>query len=415
MKKLFILLVTLMGITEAWGQPSITDEAIVRGIADRILAETKYGFTATAGDISYNSAKEIPDGTSVRFKSEYLGWHYVNGVINMAMIDLGEFLQDDRYTQHCVNQVYFGFDNYKVFQTRYTPDMPRWGYPYRELFAIMELDDCGSMGASAIEAFYKKPSQVLRDYFDRVADHILNKQERLPDKTLVRGDPHKMTLWADDLYMSVPFLARMGKFTGDPKYFDDAVTQVLNFNKYLWNEDKGLYYHCYYTDLSRNGVAHWGRCNGWVMMATVHLLNMLPADHPRREDIRKILEKHILGVARYQDGNGLWHQLLDKNDSYEESSCSSMFVYTTARAVNMGWIDKSYATIALAGWEGLKKNMITPDGQLKNVCIGTGIQDDLVFYYNRPARLNELHGLGAVIEAGIEIMRLRETLRPVNP
>jgi unsaturated rhamnogalacturonyl hydrolase len=328
----------------------------------------------------------------------------------MAMADLGSFLKDDRYTQHCVNQIYFGFENYRVFEARYKPGMPRWGYPYRELFSIMELDDCGAMGASAIEAYNRKPSPELRDYFDRIADHILNKQDRLADKTLVRKFPHEMTLWADDLYMSVPFLSRMGKLTGDPKYFDDAVTQVLNFNKYLWNEDKGLYYHCYYSDLNRNGVAHWGRCNGWVMMANVHLLDRLPADHPQRAAILKNLEKHILGIAKYQNGKGLWHQLLDRSDSYQESSCTSMFVYTIAHAVNEGWIDKRYATIALAGWEGLKNNMITTDGQLKNVCIGTGIQDDMVFYFNRPSRLNELHGLGAVIEAGIEIMRLKKGL-----
>ncbi len=395
---------------QLWSQQTLSDEQTVRSIADRILAETQYGFVTVAGDQYYKTATEIPEEVSAKFKSDFLGWYYVNGVINMAMIDLGEFLHEEKYINHCINQVYFGFDNYKVFQSRYTPDMPRWGYPYRELFRIMELDDCGAMGASAIEAYHRKPSQELREYFDRVADHILNKQDRLPDKTLVRQGPHKMTLWADDLYMSVPFLARMGKFTGEQKYFDDAVTQVINFNKYLWNKDKGLYYHCYYSDLNRNGVAHWGRCNGWVMMAEVHLLNMLPSGHPRREEIRKILENHILGIAKYQNAKGLWHQLLDKNDSYEESSCSSMFVYAIARAVNMGWIDQGYATIALAGWEGLKNYMITTDGQLKNVCIGTGIQDDLVFYYNRPARINELHGLGAVIEAGIEIIRLKTML-----
>ena len=410
MKKLFLLMLLLALLAGTKGQSESGDETVVRSIADRILAETHYGFTSQSGKLIYNTASEVPEDTLVKFRSEFLSWHYANGVINMAMADLGDFLQDDRYTQHCIKQVYFGFDNYKVFEARYKPGMPRWGYPYRELFSIRELDDCGAMGASAIEAYKRKPSQELRDYFDRIADHILNKQDRLEDKTLVRKGPHEMTLWADDLFMSVPFLARMGELTGDPKYFDDAVTQVLNFNKYLWNEDKGLYYHCYYSDLDRNGVAHWGRCNGWVMMATVHLLDRLPADHPRRGEILKNLEKHILGIAKYQNGKGLWHQLLDKNDSYQESSCTSMFVYTIAHAVNEGWIDKRYATIALAGWEGLKNNMITADGQLKYVCIGTGIQDDLVFYYNRPSKLNELHGLGAVIEAGIEIMRVKKLL-----
>jgi unsaturated rhamnogalacturonyl hydrolase len=410
MKKLFLPMFFLAFMAGVLGQSEFTDESIVRSIADRILAETHYGFSTKSGALTFNSASDVPADTLVIFESEILSWHYANGVINMAMADLGDFLKDDRYTQHCINQIYFGLDNYKVFEARYKPGMPRWGYPYRELFSIMELDDCGAMGASAIEAYKRKPSQELRDYFDRIADHILNKQDRLPDRTLVRKGPHEMTVWADDLFMSVPFLARMGELTGDPKYFDDAVTQVLNFNKYLWDEKAGLYYHCYYSDLSRNGIAHWGRCNGWVMMATVHLLDRLPADHPRRGEIMNILEKHILGIAKYQNGKGLWHQLLDKNDSYQESSCTSMFVYAIAHAVNEGWIDKRYSTVALAGWEGLKNNMITADGQLKNVCIGTGIQDDLVFYYNRPVKLNDLHGLGAVIEAGIEIMRLKKTM-----
>ena len=409
MKKLICAISLICTASAIPAQETGTDEAVVRTIADRIISETSYGFREFRSDKTYTSASEIPEGTWVRFSSEYLGWHYVNGVINIAMIDLGEYLKDEKYTSHCINQVYFGMDNYREFEKRFKEGMNPRGYPYRQIFTIRELDDCGSMGASAIEAYHKKPSKELREYFDRIADHILNRQERLEDKTLVRGGPHQMTLWADDLYMSIPFLVRMGKLTGDKKYFDDAVTQALNFNKYLWNEEKELYYHCYYSDLNRNGVAHWGRCNGWVMMANVHLLNFLPADHPGREAVMHNLEKQILGIAKYQNGNGLWHQLLDKSDSYEESSCTSMFTYCIARAVNEGWIHRSYATIALAGWEGLKANMITLDGQLKSVCVGTGIQDNLVFYYNRPARTNEAHGLGAVIEAGIEIMRLKKS------
>ncbi|MBN2763909.1 MAG: hypothetical protein JXR41_12515, partial [Bacteroidales bacterium] len=145
MKKLLILLPSIVWITCTTGQQYNADEAVVRSIADRILDETEYGFRVYRGDETWDNAKDIPQNTFVRFKSEYLSWHYVNGVINMAMTDLGEFLQDDRYTQHCVDQIYFGFNNYKVFEKRHTADAPRWGYPYRELFKIMELDDCGSM------------------------------------------------------------------------------------------------------------------------------------------------------------------------------------------------------------------------------------------------------------------------------
>ena len=59
---------------------------------------------------------------------------------------------------------------------------------------------------------------------------------------------------------------------------------------------------------------------------------------------------------------------------------------------------------------GLKDHKITPDGQIKDICVGTGIENNMVFYYNRPARLNDTHGLGAVIDAGIEVIKLKKNL-----
>jgi unsaturated rhamnogalacturonyl hydrolase len=213
-----------------------------------------------------------------------------------------------------------------------------------------------------------------------------------------------MTLWADDLYMSISFLARMGDLTGDPQYFNDAIRQVNNFTKYLYNEQTQLYYHCWYSDLKKNGVAHWGRCNGWVMMAQVDLLEYLPEDFPGREELLRILRQQILGVSRYQSESGLWFQLLDRNDSYLETSCTAMFTYGIAKAVNQGWIDSRYLSIAVRGWEGIKTK-IRSDGQIEGICAGTGIQDDLIFYYKRPAPLNDIHGIGAVLLAGMEVIK----------
>jgi rhamnogalacturonyl hydrolase YesR len=148
-----------------------------------------------------------------------------------------------------------------------------------------------------------------------------------------------------------------------------------------------------------------------MMMAKTQLLNLLPGDHPGREEVRLDLERQILGIAKYQNGDGLWHQLLDKNDSYTETSCTAMFVYAVARAVNQKWIDKRYATIALRGWEGLVAQKITAEGQVRDVCVGTGIQENLVFYYQRPTTLQNKHGLGPMLEAGIEVIRLKKMLQ----
>ena len=401
-------------VTISNAQEDDTDEAVIRKVADYIIEHTEFTFEGMKDGKTYKTTDEIPDDIEVKFKSKFGEWHYTMGVLNMAMVNLSNFLNEDKYFDFAAKHIAFGFDNYKFFQNRFKHDRPHHWYPFGQLWTMKELDDFGAMGASIIDVYKKIKQPDYKEYVENGAKRITKGQERLEDGTLVRTFPHEMTIWADDLYMSVPFLVRLGRFTGDNKYYDDAIHQVLKFSEYLWDENREIYWHCYYSDLKRNGVAHWGRCNGWVMMAQVHLLNILPKDYPKRDLIIKNLERQIIGIAKYQGPDGLWHQILDRSDSYTESSCSAMFVYGTARAVNEGWIDRRYSSVAVNGWSGLKKEKILPDGQVKDICVGTGIEDDMVFYYHRPARLNEKHGLGPVIDAGIEIIRLKKTNSKIN-
>lgn len=410
MKHLTIFILIFFLNVISYAQNGNTDEQVVKRVADYIIEHGELSFTDVNNGKIYESAKDIPDNAKVKFSNPFGEWHYTDGVLNMALIDLSNFLGDKKYSEYAAAHIAFGMDNYKYFQKKYNPekDGPHYLYPFGQLWTMDELDDFGAMGASMIDVYQTVKRDDYKEYIEKAARHITKERVRLEDGTLVRTFPHEMTLWADDLYMSVPFLARLGKFTGDKKYWDDAILQVKNFTKYLWDENKEIYYHCYYSDVKQNGVAHWGRCNGWVMMAKVNLLNYLPEDYPGRNEIIKDLKRQIIGISKYQNADGLWHQILDKNDSYIESSCSAMFIYSIARAVNQKWIDDRYGSIAIKGWEGLKENEIRPDGQVKNICIGTGIEDNLVFYYERPARLNEKHGLGPVIDAGIEIIKLKK-------
>ena len=412
MKQIAIFISVFFFAALTFAQNSNVDELVVRRVADYILEHGELSFKDVNTGKIYKSTKEIPEGAKVTFTSPFGEWHYTDGVLNMALIDLSNFLEDKKYADYAAAQIAFGMDNYKYFEKRYNKDIdgPHYLYPFGQLWTMRELDDCGAMGASMIDVYQTVKRDDYKEYIEKTAKHIIEEQDRLADGTLARKFPHEMTIWADDLYMSVPFLARMGKLSGDKKYWDDAILQIKNFTKYLWDQNKELYWHCYYTDLKRNGVAHWGRCNGWVIMAKVNLLNFLPEDYPGREDIIKDLERQILGITKYQSADGLWHQLLDKNDSYLESSCSAMFIYSIARAVNQKWIDQRYGSIAIRGWKGLKENKMRLDGQIKDICVGTGIEDNLVFYYDRPARLNEKHGLGAVIDAGIEVIKLKNEI-----
>ena len=406
MKTPQILFFLLLIIASAVSAQSKTDEEAVRAIADNILKQPVTQFVGVNDNKTYNSTQEIPPGTDVKFKSPLSEWHYSNGVLDMAMITLGKYLNEPTYVNYAKNHVAFGFENYSYFKNTFRNDRKHWHWPFGQLWNMKELDDCGAMGAAVIEVYQLDERNEYREYIDKAANHIMNVQDRLKDGTLCRKFPKEMTVWADDAYMATSFLTQMGKMTSDKKYFVEAARQLINIDKYLWCPEKQLYYHCYYTGLKRNGVAFWGRANGWIMVSLADLIEVLPVNHPKRAKLIALLEKQIVGASRYQNANGMWNQLLDKSDSYDESSVTAMFVYAIAKAVNNKWIDPTYASVAKTGWNVLKNKEITSDGRFTNVCVGTGITDDIPFYYNRPVGDNEKHGLGLIIDTAVEMMKM---------
>jgi unsaturated rhamnogalacturonyl hydrolase len=400
----FLLFVFSSHSVAMTGRDTSETRGKLRAVADAVLKEATFRFVDSQSGQSFVSPEEAPAGAQLRTECPYTDWRYWNGVLNLAMVKLGEVLAEPAYKEYPIKNIAFSFDNYRYFENRYKGE-GKWNYPFGQRFIMEELDDCGAMGASVIEVYLSDRQDRYRSYIDQAAAHILTRQSRLKDGTLARSFPHKWTLWSDDLYMSISFLSRMGELTGESKYIDDAARQVVNFQKYVFDTSAGLMHHCWYSDVKRPGVAFWGRANGWALLAQVDLLDRLPKNHPKRAQLLNILQRHILGVARYQGADGLWHQLLDKSDSYLETSCSAMFTYAIARSVNKGYIEPRYASIAQRGWEGVMTK-VRPDGQVEGVCAGTSVSDDLVYYYRRPAPLNDAHGIGVVLLAGTEILQL---------
>ena len=377
---LFLTLIcSLQSVNKAQDQTS--NEKILRTIANAIIEDATFEFADTHTGKHFKSTKVVPDSCKLKLASRYNDWRYWNGIINIALLKLANELNEPLYKEYSLENIAFTFDNYKYFEKNYN-DEGKWNYPFGEFFIMEELDDCGAMGANVIEVYKLDPQERYKEYIDKAANHILNKQSQLEDRTLVRSFPHRWTLWADDLYMGISFLSRMGELTGDQQYFDFATKQVINFNNYLFNDGKELMYHNWYSDINHTGVAFWGRANGWALLAQVDLLDHLPENYSQRDTLISLLKRHILGIAKYQSSSGLWHQLLDKEDSYLETSCSAMFTYAIARAVNKGYIDKRYSSIAEKGWEGIITK-IHPEGQIEGVCTGTVVSDNLVDYYNR--------------------------------
>ena len=399
MKSLFLGFILLMSVN-CIAQDST--EILVKKVADFILSENPDGIiNLQTGDMI--NLKKLPKEGKLALASRYKTWEYWNGVLNTGMLELYKLTKEEKYKEYARGNYAFIFDNYETLKK--LDSEKQIGWDIYQLYKMEILDHCGSMASGLIEVYKIDKRKDYLSYLNTVSDHMLSKELRLSDGTFARNRPYDKTVWLDDLYMSVPFLARMGDLTGDRKYFDFAAKQVKQFTKYLYDENSGLYFHCYYDDIKEQGVAHWGRANGWSIVAQANLLEFLPKDHPDRPELLRIFKQQILGLARYQSETGLWHQILDRNDSYLETSCTAMFTYAVAKGVNEGWIEPRYKTIAEEGWKGIA-SMINKKGQVENICVGTGTSTAMIHYYKRPVSLNDIHGLGAVLLAGVEVMKL---------
>jgi rhamnogalacturonyl hydrolase YesR len=388
---------------------------VLEKIAHRMMAQTSYEFVNIGTKATYDNLKGVPFSLDMRVKSRYNDWHYTNGVLDIAMMELSAALGDPAYRNYAKKNMDFAFnpDNLDYFKRQYDTVLHRPDgldkvshLSWCMFFRMIRLDDYGTMAASLVDLYRSDKNPAFKRYIDKAARTLLYAEPRLKDGTIARYFPHQMTIWADDLYMSVSLLARMGALTGNKKYFDDAIHQVLRFHHYLWDSTRHLYYHCYYTDSRHNGVAYWGRCNGWVMMAQADLLSALPQNYPGRPKLLRLYRQEAEGIARYQSASGLWHQLLDKTDSYLETSCSAIFTFCLARGVNRGWLEPDFAQVAFEGWKGLQTK-ITDQGDVTGICPGTGIAPSTVAYYNRPQRTDLAMGEGPLLRAGVEMMKLK--------
>jgi len=402
-------------LTPAYKMPyGIPSEQSIKELLDRIWA---YLDKETSTQIiDTQTKKEITDYSKIdqnavlspgAFRLESYEW----GVTYAGMTLVGEVTGDKKYSDYTTRRLQF-ISEIVPYIKNLGNVKPGYNLTFRQVIAPRALDDCGSMCAAFIKASFQQGAPNYSAIIHNYMDWIMNGQMRLPDGTLARNRPHPNTLWLDDMFMSIPALAWMGKYTGNRIYYDEAVKQVKLFASHMFVPEKGLFMHGWVQDMAEHPTFFWGRANGWAIMTLVETLEVLPENHPGYQDVLTLFRQHIKGIVALQSGEGLWHQLLDKNDSYLETSASAIYVYCMARAINRGWLDPLvYGSPALLAWNAISQQ-VNETGQVTNTCVGTGMAFDPAFYYYRPVNVFAAHGYGPVLLAGGEILVLLKNTFP---
>jgi unsaturated rhamnogalacturonyl hydrolase len=380
--------------------------AILNRVHGYLDAVTPTGFINEKTNAPITDLTKI-DANTILSRGEFRIVSYEWGVTYAGMLLASETTGDGKYRDYAEKRLTFigdSADKFKNSAAKYSDWEARM--PLRNLIAPRNLDDVGAMCAAMIKAKRAGSKANLQPLIDTAISHIMSKQYRLADGTLARNRPQANTLWLDDLFMSVPALAQMGKLTGEKKFYDEAAKQVLAFEKRMFNREKGVFMHGWVESMSEHPEFRWARANGWALMTEVELLEVLPENHELRPQILDLLKRHAKGLASYQSGTGFWHQLLDREDSYLETSATAIYTYSLARAINRGWIDaKAYAPATLLAWNAVTTK-INLKGQVEGTCVGTGMAFDPTFYYFRPISPFAAHGYGPVLLAGAEILTL---------
>lgn len=196
---------------------------------------------------------------------------------------------------------------------------------------------------------------------------------------------------SDAVFMGTPILVQAGRLTGDSRYFDMAARH-LNFMLNLNLRKDGLHQH---SPLDPEHTA-WGRGNGFPALGLALALSDLPDNSSHRSAMLTAFREHLLAMIDHQDEMGMWHQIVDRPESYREFTVTCMTTFAITRGLRNKWLDRrTFEPVVQRAWESIKCR-IEPDGQLVDVCTGTGKQKSRQAYYNRTAILGRDDRSGAM-------------------
>lgn len=255
-------------------------------------------------------------------------------------------------------------------------------------------------------------------------------------------------VWLDGIFMGLPFYTISAPILlpakDTRKVYDDAIQQVkttyertfdpqTGLNRHAWDETHEMFWSDPQTGLSQHC---WGRAQGWYTMALIELLDALPANDARRQEVVAILQQDLENVVKWQDKeSGLWYQVMDapkRKGNYLEATCSSMFAYALLKAYRKGYVNnKTFLEAGTRAYQGILHHFIRVNDDetisLTHCCsvagLGPGLSEKVKraapnvkenrrrdgsydYYLSEPVRDNDAKGVGPFIWASLEMEAL---------
>ena len=144
-------------------------------------------------------------------------------------------------------------------------------------------------------------------------------------------------MWSDGFNCAPPFLAAMGNY-------DEAMKQMDGYHVRLWDAKARLMAHIWNDHEQRlTDARFWGNGNGWAAAGMARVIRSLP---PQRDADRKRIANHarelIDGCLAHQRADGLFHNVVDRPDTFVETNLAQMLAYAIYEGVRGDWLPADY-------------------------------------------------------------------------
>lgn len=325
-------------------------------------------------DCNQDEIKSIIDNVVKKTMTMDLTWDWPCGVAYYGICQAYEATKNQEYLDMLVKWV----DEYIEL------GLPDW-----------TVNTC-AMGHTLITLYQATNDQkyldIAQSKVDYITKHALRFGDNVLQHTVSMNNDFPEQAWADTLFMAAYFLLRMGVLLDKKEYIEDALHQYYWHIRYLQDCTTGLWYHGY-NNIQQDHMSgyYWGRANAWAAYTMAKAKGLVNYLYPIFMEIDCSLRDQLSALKQIQTNNGLWHTILDDEESYEEVSAScgiAAAMVLNHNPLHTKYINKSIKAI-LAN--------ISSDGRVLQVSGGTAVMKSKQDYRDIPNTWTQGWGQGLAL------------------
>jgi unsaturated rhamnogalacturonyl hydrolase len=367
--------------------------------------------------------RQLIDGYVDRFLAGYRPyqnyWNYEDGCVLTGCIRLYEATGDRKFRDFVI----------RYLDSRVDAD------------GTINTFDCSQISLDSFncgKAFFFALDETKNEKYRKALDFLMERLAAYPRcrcGNFIHKDIYPGQVWLDGLYMAEPLYMEYETRFRNREHYDDIVLQFDNVKKYMFNSEKGLFYHGFDEDRvqlwadSRTGCSgsFWARACGWWLMALADTMDVM-ADfiYEQYRDLEDLFRLSVKGMLPYADKKtGLFCQVVDLQDAegnYQETSGSAMVAYAVMKGCRKGiLLPDKYLDRGRRIFESLCETKLKDAGNgktvLTDICkvagLGPGEKRDGTpeYYFSEPKTEDDAKGVGPFFMAYAEYIRSEKDSR----